>query len=488
MKKLLFLFFAALCILIASCSKDSGFMPGSDPFLAMDKGSPACGPVIYYSPADDGDDTEELGALISGAESGAVIKLSAGVYHLGYMEIVDFIGSIVGAGVDKTIVYPKTPLTYKIQFTENIVPCWIRLTGGHVCISQMTFNTDVMGPIHDYSEEPTMGEDLFSIFVCSDYNEKYRPADSYQKCEFRNINFIGGKDGAANGYLTETNTIIGIWSGSDFWWPLEGLEYPLTKGDYLITDCYFDYFLDGAEGFGLGEYATMKVLSSKFNNCLWPLYFTANHGPVINITNNIFTNSWDGDIIIEDLDWGILSNTYINPRIRSRYALTGNLFYAASSASSVILWDIYTATDPENVPPMLITLKGNIFNLIEGSIGISAYNSQNAVIQNNKFRGSCSTGLMVDGINTDRLGTPLPLEGKANKALILGNNFAGLNASVANIYLGENSSHCMVVGSGKENVVDLGDFNKIVGMKKIPGYIGSRIKDNFRMWHGRRHH
>ena len=232
----------------------------------------------------------------------------------------------------------------------------------------------------------------------------------------------------------------------------------------------------------------MKVASSKFNNCLWPLYFTANHGPVIGITNNVFTGSWDGDIIIEDIDFGVLSNTYINPRTRSRFTLTGNLFHAASMASSVILWDNYAATDPENVPPMLFTLKGNTFNLLEGSKGISAYNSQDAVIQNNKFRGSCSTGILVDGINTDRYGTPLPLEGKANNVLILGNNFAGLNASDANIYLGENSSHCTVVGGGRESVVDLGDFNKIVGMKKIPGHIGPTIRDNFHMWPRGRHH
>ena len=146
------------------------------------------------------------------------------------MEIVDFIGSIAGAGVDKTIVYPTTPLIYEIQFTENIVPCWLRLTGGDVCISQMTFNTNVDGPIHDYSEEPFLGEDLFSIFVCADYNDTYRPVSPYQKCAFKNVNFIGGKDGASNGYLTENNTIIGIWIGSDFWWPVEGLDYPLTKG------------------------------------------------------------------------------------------------------------------------------------------------------------------------------------------------------------------------------------------------------------------
>ena len=49
MKKLLLLFFAALCIIIASCSKDSGFGPGSDNDLAFSKGKPVNVLVIVVS-------------------------------------------------------------------------------------------------------------------------------------------------------------------------------------------------------------------------------------------------------------------------------------------------------------------------------------------------------------------------------------------------------------------------------------------------------
>ena len=78
MKKLLFLISGAICILIASCSKDSGFVPGSDPALAFSKGYPAHVPVIVVPPNKDGDndgDTDDLMAAFDAAESGTVIKM-----------------------------------------------------------------------------------------------------------------------------------------------------------------------------------------------------------------------------------------------------------------------------------------------------------------------------------------------------------------------------------------------------------------------------
>ena len=79
----------------------------------------------------------------------------------------------------------------------------------------------------------------------------------------------------------------------------------------------------------------------------------------------------------------------------------------------------------------------------------------------------------------------LPLEVNANNVLVLGNNFTGLNATDADIVLGDNSSNCTVVGNGKESIINTGTNNKIVGMKKKPGgaHIGPTIRDNFHMWH-----
>ncbi|MBG0860710.1 MAG: hypothetical protein IQL11_14510 [Bacteroidales bacterium] len=492
MKKLLFLIIAAACI-IASCSKDDRFDTGLFPANALNKAIPSHVPVIVVPPdADgDGDDTDDLLTAIEGSEPGSVIKLLEGEYHLRYMEIIDFNVSIIGAGKDKTIIYPKTPLAEKIQLDANQIPCWLRVIGGEVCIAEMTFSTDVPEPIQDYPDEPSLGKDLPTIFAFADYTDKFRPDNSYLKIVVRNVNFIGGTDDAAGpGWMTDHNTLMGIWCGPDFFWPLEGIEYPLIKGEFTITGCHFDHFLDDIEGFGLGENAIMSVASSKFDNSWAPLYFTANYNSKINICNNVFSGStFFSDVIIEDIDFGILSNSNIQPVKRCQYILTGNVFHDMYPISSVLLWDTWVAIDPAERLPMLPILKGNIFNLTGGSTGITVYNSQDAVISNNRFTGSCTAGIMIDGVTTDRYGTPLPNEVFAKNALVLGNNFSGLEPSTAAIVLGEKSMNCTVVGTGKEKVIDNGVNNKITGIRKVPGdfHFGPTLRDNSGMWRGMRH-
>ena len=62
----------------------------------------------------------------------------------------------------------------------------------------------------------------------------------------------------------------------------------------------FEHFLDGVEGFSLGEEATMTVSTCNFNNNMWPLFFTANYNSKVFITDNKFNNSWEYEIAIED--------------------------------------------------------------------------------------------------------------------------------------------------------------------------------------------
>jgi hypothetical protein len=80
--------------------------------------------------------------------------------------------------------------------------------------------------------------------------------------------------------------------------------------------------------------------------------------------------------------------------------------------------------------------------------------------------------------------------GESKNTLILGNNFSGLTTSESDIYLSPLSSNCTVVGNGKDDVIDLGTNNKIVGMKMVPGgnHAGPTIRDNFWMMPRPGHH
>ncbi len=498
MKKITLFFIAALCI-IASCSKDSGFGPGSDLSPALSKGYPAHTNIINVPPDQDGDgdDTDDLLAAFASAGPGTVIKLLEGVYHVGYLEIHDFNGSLIGAGKEKTILYPVTPLDSKTQLVDrNIFNAWWRFIGGNMVISKLTFSTNVPEPIQNYNTDPWWGKDLYAILVFNNYDVNSPVDKSYQKVIIKEINFIGGYDDAGGDpdsyqWRTDHNVIIGAWVGLDYNFPLEDVGYSLTKGEYRVENCYFEHVIAGVEGFGLGENAMMSVSSCKFNNCLWQTYFTANYNSMIAITNNIFYSSVGSDIVIEDNDWGVVYGyADIEPLKRSTYTISGNVFNAAPSSSSVILWDKWVAEDNNFILPMQLRLTGNYFNLTEGSTGITAINSQDARINNNMFKGTCLTGIVVDGIATDRFGTPLlnPDKAFADNVLLLGNNFSGLESAQADIVLGERSKNCTVVGSARDEVINNGTNNKVIGLKPVHrGYhFGPSIHDNFRMWH-RRH-
>jgi hypothetical protein len=100
--------------------------------------------------------------------------------------------------------------------------------------------------------------------------------------------------------------------------------------------------------------------------------------------------------------------------------------------------------------------------------------------------GTAGRGIYVDGA---MVYNPWTYEesgvGVAKNVLIIGNNYSGLNTTVADIVLGEKSMNCTVVGNGNESVIDNGTDNNITSMKKRPGghHTNPIISDKFRMMH-----
>jgi len=494
MKKLLFLIFGALCLMIASCSKDSGFMPGSDPALAFSKGYSAHVPVIVVPPNKDGDndgDTDDLMAAFSSAEPGTVIKLTEGEYHVGIIELYGFVGKLTGAGREKTIIYPAeliavTPLVVD----RNLLPFWWLIIGGDVTISDLTFKTGD-GPLVSDGDELYI-KTLASLFAVNNYSEDYGK-DDQQPMNFNmlNVNIICGKMDPADSYLgMGYNVLMPLWVGMVYWWPpAQGIE--LTKGNYNIINCYIESGFDGFEFFSMGEEAVATADRVKTNGCAYGTYCTANFNSRINITNSIFMNSVWYDAFLEDNDWGLVGGDIAYKRCQ--YLISGNTFNVSPGIQSLVFQDGRNILLPDyNYEPTLAMIKNNVFNLKEGSTGISLLNNSDGQVRNNRFTGTAGTGVYVNGADVFDIWSAPPVyigTGESKNELILGNNFTGLSTTIADIVLGENSSNCTVVGNGKESVIDNGTNNRIVGMKKKPGgQIGPTIRDNLRMWHGMRHH
>jgi len=492
MKKLLLLFFAALCIIIASCSKDSGFGPGSDNDLAFSKGYPAHGPVIVVPPNKDGEndgDTDDLLAAFAAAEPGTVIKLTEGEYHVGIIELYGFVGKLIGAGREKTIIYPAELIAVKPQADDrNLLPGWWRIIGGDVTISDLTFKTGDGTLISDTDD--FYAKTLASLIIVNNYSEDYGKDDP-QPMNFtiKNVSFLCGKMDPADSYLEMGyNVLMPLWFGMAYWWPpAEGIV--LTEGNYIVVDCYFENAYEGPEFFSFGEEAVGTMDRIVTNGCIYGAYCTGNYNSLIKITNSTFKNSLWYDVFLEDNDWGIMGSFI--PIKRCQYVLTGNTFNSLPSVSSLVIQDTWGVLNPDVYKPILAMIKNNLFILKEGGTGISLLNNVDGQVRNNRFTGNGSTGVYVDGAKViDPFTYEMVGPGEAKNALILGNNFVGLNAAKADIWFGPESMNCTVVGSGKESVIDEGTNNKIVGMKKKPGghHIGPAIKDNLRMWHGRGHH
>ncbi len=486
MKKILLLFFAALCIIIASCSKDSGFGPGSDPTLAFSRGYPAHGPVINYKPAPDGDDTDELLAVLTGAQPGSVVKLNEGIFHVGYLEIFGFDGTILGSGKNKTIICPSGLFDQNIQIARNLMPGWWRIIGGNVVISDLTFKTGdgslVMEP------DPWYNKTMTSLIIVNNYNQDYL-ADNPIPMNFliKDVNFICGYLDPIDAYLgSDFNVLMPLWLGMDVWVPMSDIM--LSKGKFEVINCYFEHGFEGPEIFSFGPEAVGKIEKCKIEKCGWGIYCTASYGSKIEILNNTVTNSTSYGIFLEDNDWGLMGN--VIPEKRCEYTVAGNYLSTLPETIGLIIKDNWGVIHPEIYKPILALIKNNQFNISDASTGINLLNNVGGQVRNNRFTGTGSSGVYVDGtMVSDPMGVEVGI-GEAKNILILGNNFTALNASTADIILGDFSMNCTVVGNGKESVINNGTNNKIVGMKMKPGggHVGPTIRDNLQMWPRGRHH
>jgi hypothetical protein len=136
MKNYLFLLCGAVCLLVASCTKDEI----NYPFAVTEKAKPVSGPVIVLPPSG-GDDTEALLEALNSASPGSTIQLTAGEYHLRYIEVYGFSGCLRGAGRDKTVISTYGLIDQAAQEALNYLPAWVKFIGGDVTLSDFAFDT-----------------------------------------------------------------------------------------------------------------------------------------------------------------------------------------------------------------------------------------------------------------------------------------------------------------------------------------------------------
>ena len=269
------------------------------------------------------------------------------------------------------------------------------------------------------------------------------------------MEFIGGNDGGAGVYGTPGNVSMPLYCGGDYWFYFT--EIDLSTADISITRCYFELGLVGPDFSGLNENSTVFLADNVMtNNALSGIYLGTFVGTKCIVKNNVFKNSSWADLYIDDYDFGIFPD--LTSTKRAKFTITGNEFESAPGAISMYLRDYLIVTYPDNqLLPQLFDIMGNSINTQEGGIGIQCLNSTDAKIWNNKFSGTGSMGVLVEGDEASST--------YAENVKIMGNNFMNAAYADATVSLGTYSKNCMVVGVATDNIVDLGVNNKIIGVK-----------------------
>ena len=449
----MYLLIAMMMLFLCTCSKDEGFLSDSsrqDDLLKKAKTKAAVFPV---SP-NGVDDTQAIIDAFDEAKAagpGSVVQLAEGEFRIGFIEIRDFYGYFRGAGRDMTKVrnLDVMPTTGDYFANNNTFPVLLCFVGGDVHVSKMTFAT---------TDGPVVPDDLYYGFLESflnfaDYTGQYTPPYRFIKGVVEEVDFIGGSFGGDNMIGTDHNIGMAVYVGSNVW-VYGPNDPPYGSVDVTIKNCGFDHVGLGPDAFSLDERSTFVIENIISKNTIYDLFVGASHGCKVYIRNNQFFESPVGTVL-DDADLGLFP--YIVLKKPTEYYVWGNYFERQSGSTILSLIDNRRATYPDEGSPQLFDIKGNTFITQEGGTAIYGLNNKDAKIWNNKFTGTGSIGVMIDGTEaTDTW---------AENNNLIGNNFFDATYTDASVYLGPYSMNCKVVGVAKDLVVDEGVNNSVIGTK-----------------------
>ncbi len=467
MKRIIFL---TLTIgLLFSCSTTDDYDEG---FSGMDLKAEKVTPEVFVVTPGGVDDTPALRQAFDDAKAagpGSVVQLVEGEYHVGYMEIYDFYGSMVGAGKDMTLITVLPGLNLDELFARHVMHSMIKFIGGDVHLSHFTLQT----PEGQLSVGwPYMGH-IYSLINFSSFSANYELGNESRSInvEIDNINFRGHLLEGGPGYVNGYNCMIAVRAGFDCF-PNTWSEPPVPreKIDFKITNCEFDTF---CYGLGLEGVTNSRLIIGEknsgniFNNLdvqggVWEFRNTE-----VSIEGNTFNiPAFSSGLYLDDYPYyGILKN---QPSGKATiFNVQNNNFNLAHSEFALYLRNRRTRTNPEE-PAILYQVKNNLFNMTDGyEWGIASLYTKGVVIRNNRFTGHGDLALFL--VNYSQNG------------LVLGNNFSTAELETGVAYLTASTKNWTFVGGNiSDQVINYGINNIITGfsVNNSEAPFGQTIVDN----------
>jgi len=459
--------------LLFSCSKSDDYDEG---FSGMDLKAKKVTPEVFVVTPGGVDDTPAICQAFDDAKAagpGSIVQLVEGEYHVGYMEIFDFCGSLIGAGKDKTVITVLPGLNLDLLLSQHLLPCMVKFVGGDVQMSHFTMQTPP-GPIS--TGGPGLGH-IFSLLNFSSFNSVYESGNENRSINvvIDNVCFKGQRveEGGYPGYAGYNyNCAIGVRAGFDYFpsyvTPADPL--PREKIDIKITNCEFDTFCYAMALEGMMNSRAIigeKNKGNTFNNIdqqggVWESRNTA-----VSIEGNTFNiPEFSYGLDLDDYPYYMIFENEL-PEKATVFNVQNNIFNVAHSEYAMLLRNIRARTNPEE-PAVIYQVKNNLFTMTDGyEWGILSYYTKGIVIRNNRFTGHGDLALYL--VNYSQNG------------LVLGNNFSTVELETGVAYLTASTKDWTFVGGNiADQVLNYGTNNIFTGfsVNQSEAPFGQTIVDN----------
>lgn len=452
--------------LLAGCSKSE--WPGDDPANQDLKAASADLTIIPVGQPNGGDDTEAFKAAFVAAQlagPGAVVLMEAGEYHLGFLEVYDFVGSFMGAGKDKTIITVMNHMNGQALLDRNLLVDLIKFVGGDVHMSQFTIRTPE-GPLTD-TGLPAGNIKCLMALTSGNPGYEFNNEGRSIRAVIDQVRFAGHELEGGPGYTKGHNCNMGVRAGYDC---LSGSDVSRAKIDVKVTNSEFETFVYALTLEGTKDGRLIVGEKNKGNtfsgNDQCGGFWESRHMEIIVEGNTYHIIPFGYGVDMDDAPYyGILKKE--PETAQTLFCAQNNVFNLNHSEYALWLRNRWSYYDPSGVPVAYL-IKNNQFNMTDGyEWAILSYFTDGAVIRNNQFRGHGDLGLFL--VNYSKNG------------LVLGNNFSTAILNTAVIQLSGSTKNWTIVGGDLgENIINAGTNNVITGFNvnqsEVP--LGETIVDN----------
>lgn len=398
-----------------------------------------------------GDDTANIQDAFEDAVAagpGSTVQLTAGQFYCNNIFVEDFHGTFKGVGKDITIIDtlrgldPAEPgLTH---IGSGVYLFFFGFDGGDIKISDMTFDITAEEPagLWEWPWEPY--EDRWDVGnivrIMGDANSAFERV-GFRGHEGTYFEYLNG-----NGYNVELAIVISdpqIYDPDTDWVTCEQIT-----GRHTVSECSFEYVDESIDVACLVDGTVIVGGSPRKRNFVdggaLPLIFWDLSNSKLELSFNEIHAEGFGGI------W--LSGGELSLCLPTNFFIHHNDFYINGTTDAMLLIDFGSLFGAGKTPMDIIVFRNNIVLGTEYG-GIWGWGAHDVKVIGNKITGTGLAGIYM-GVSED------PCTGWK----IIGNDVKEVDAFVAPIWLGADTSDCLVVGRKGTTVLDEGTDNKLVNV------------------------